>query len=113
MEKTPFSAPGLGETLTSIWAVRALHSPGDWIKGENGAKARPGVRSKQELILQLSPEQPERRQASSSGLDMGGCDSEAARETDREHLLGNEATQTKTDTRDRGSYKAGIIIGLP
>lgn len=44
---------------------------------------------------------------------MGGGDSEAARETDREHLLGNEATQTKTDTRDRGSYKAEIIIGLP
>lgn len=66
-----------------------------------------------ELIPELLPKQPERRQASSSGLYLGECESEAARETEREHMLGNEATQRKAETRDRGSCKAGTIIGLP
>ena len=84
-----------------------------------GSRMRMGPRlyarnqAQTELILELLPEQPERRQASSSGLELGGGDSEAARETDREHLLGNEATQRKADARDRGSCKAGVIIGLP
>lgn len=80
-----------------------------WEWGQSHARSQVQI----ELILELLPEQPERKQASSSGLYLGGCESEAARETERAHLLGNEATQRKADTRDRGSCKAGIIIGLP
>lgn len=54
---------------------------------------------------EIFAKQPEKRQASPCGLYLGACESETATETQREHLLGNEATQKKAERVIEGAVR--------